>query len=59
MIGGEEGFALAMGDLAGSGDLVACPHPGVFFCFLEVLFVQEFVERLVVFTGVFGLEGAE
>lgn len=58
-VGGEKGFALAVGDLAGRGDFVSCPHPGVFFCFLEVLLVEEFVEGLIVFACVFRLEGAK
>lgn len=48
-----------MGDLAGRGDFVAGPHPGLLFGSLEVLLVEEFVEGLVVFAGVFCLEGAE
>ena len=48
-----------MSDLTRCGDFVASPHPGIFLCFFEVLFVKEFVEGFIVFAGVFCLEGTE
>ena len=48
-----------MGDLAGCGDFVSRPHPGIFFCFFKVLLIEEFVERFIVFAGVFCLKGAK